>query len=116
MGDSKSAQGPRLKYVGKTAASAKMYYEAIAPNEEGIYNMTTMPWAPGLSWMRRIEIGIPGLSRFYPVDGQDHVRSESRSGGGIQVKSELNRSEFRPVKYLSEIIDNFLKNVASAKI
>ena len=65
-----------------------------------------MPWESGRSWVNGIERGISGFS-FYLFK----KFKGSRSGTGLQSKSEVNSLSFKPTKYLSKIIDNFTKNI-----
>lgn len=107
----RSKFGPKLQL--KTVSKARLVYtyEISAPDIEQIYKSTPMPWAPGLSWVRRMETGIPGLGRFLNKIGAKN----SRSGGGVQVKNELRSARFAPKKYLSTIFNNFLKRVSNRK-
>jgi hypothetical protein len=108
--------GGRAKYTGKTPDKGTLFFEISGPDETNIYKLTPMPWAPGLSWVHRMETGIPGLAYFMNMDGDEHKRESSRSGGGIQIKRPLRNTSFQGISYLSEIIDNFLKRCATAKL
>jgi len=100
--------GPKLELVDQDKTKLQFTYEIKPPDLKNIYSKTPMPWGGGLSWAKRIEIGIPGLGRFLNKIG---VKG-SRSGGGIQIKNELRRAKFSPRKYLTEIFDNLKKNFA----
>lgn len=110
--------GPKMRYVGRDKSSARSAvgsrlslryeWEISAPNEGAIYDDTPFPddWLEGnVSWVKRIEQGIPGLAHFLNVYG----RPSSRSGGGIQIEGTLRSGRYRPIPYLSRIFNNFLR-------
>lgn len=103
--------GPKMIYKGRDKDKLKYNYQIQAPNEEVIYSETSFAWAPGLSWLRRMEQGIPGIGHFLNVTN----RPSSRSGGGIQIEGTLRSGRFRPVKYFSNIISNFLRAASGRK-
>lgn len=104
--DPKNPDGPSYKYIrGSQRDNLQFNFEIKGPNLDKIYQKTEMPWAKGLSWAKRIETGIPGLSKFLNKLGL----KGSRSGGGIQVKNNLRTARFRPKRYLSKIINAFIK-------
>ncbi len=105
--DPKHKDGPKCKLESTNKKRLLFNFKITPPDIESIYKNSPMPWATGMSWVRRIEIGIPGLGRFLNKIGAKN----SRSGGGVQIKHELRSARFSPVKYLSEIFNRFLKNV-----
>ena len=109
--DPSHPDGPKMIYKGRDKDKLKYNYEIQAPNEEIIYSETSFPWAPGLSWLRRMEQGIPGIGHILNVTD----RPSSRSGGGIQIQGTLRSGRFRPVKYFSNIISNFLRAASGRK-
>jgi hypothetical protein len=76
------------------------------PSMEELFLATPLPWATGRSWLKGIESGISGLGRYLNVDSAD-----SRSGGGIQSISNIGGGRFRTTKYISEILNNFIKKI-----
>lgn len=108
--DPSHPDGPKMIYKGRDKDKLKYNYQIQAPNEEAIYANTSFVWAKGLSWVRRMEQGIPGIGHFLNVLN----RPSSYSGGGIQIEGTLRSGRFRPVKYFSNIINNFLR-VASGR-
>jgi hypothetical protein len=109
--DSNSPNGPKMKYVGKSSDGLEFRYKISAPNPDAIYQETPLPWAPGISWAKRIEVGLAGLGRFLNL-GEGETRTGSRSGGGIQVKNTLRPGvQFRTTSYLSTIFNNFLRRM-----
>lgn len=108
--DPKDKDGPKMVYKGRDKDKLVYSFEIRAPDEEALYNdkKTALPWTDGgISWIRRIEQGIPGVGHFLNVSG----RPSSRSGAGIQVEALLRSGRFRPVSYLSKIFNNFLRRV-----
>lgn len=104
--DPSDKNGPSYKYIrGSNNKNLSFEFEVKSPNLDAIYEATPMPWAPGLSWAKRIQEGIPGLSKFLNRTGL----IGSRSGGGIQVENKLREARFRPRVYLSKIINDFIK-------
>lgn len=108
--DLKHKYGPKMELSSVNKKRLKFNFKVYTPNIEEIYKQTPIPWAAGLSWVRRIEIGIPGLGRFLNKFGID----SSRSGGGVQVDRELRPAKFKPVQYLSGIFDRFIKKFNNA--
>lgn len=105
--DPRHPQGPKMVYRGRDKDQLHYRYEIRAPDEDAIYNDTPLPWLErgGPSWVKRIEQGVPGIGHFLNVSG----RPTSRSGGGIQVEGKLRSGRYRPTRYFSEILNNFLR-------
>ena len=72
--------------------------EAVAPS----------PWE-GKSWLRGVERGISGLGYYLYLKFKD--LENSRSGKGLQVIPKVRDLAFKPVKYLSDIINNFNRKI-----
>lgn len=103
--DEDHPDGPKLKYIkGSQVRNLVFQFRITPPNKDEIYNETPMPWANGISWAERVELGMPGVTRFLNKIG---LRS-SRSGGGIQVKSDLRSTRFSNRRFLSQIFGDFL--------
>ncbi len=109
--DPANPDGPKMAYKGRDKDHLNYRYEISAPNEEKIQENTGLPWAPGISWVKRIEQGIPGIGHFLNVKG----KPTSRSGGGIQVDGQIRTGRFRPTSYLSKLFNNFLRRVGNLK-
>jgi hypothetical protein len=103
--DPNHPDGPKMIYRGRDKDKLTYRYEIKAPNEEAIYGDTGLPWAAGISWVKRIEQGLPGIGQFLNVAN----RPSSRSGGGIQVKSKIRSGRYRPTTYLTRMVTNFLQ-------
>lgn len=109
--DPRHPDGPKFIYRGRDRNMLKYRYEVRAPNEDVIFGETSLPWAAGVSWARRIEQGISGMGQFLNVTD----RPASRSGGGIQIEAQLRSGRYKPTPYLSRIFNNFLRRVAGRK-
>ncbi len=72
------------------------------PAMEDIEQVTPMPWASGRSWAKGIESGISGLGQYL---NKEH--SSSRSSAGIQVQKKIRGGQFRPTKYMSDILNRY---------
>lgn len=108
--DPSNKEGPKMTYRGRDKDKLNYNYVISAPDEEAIYNDERghFFWAPGLSWIQRIERGIPGIAHFLNVN-----RSSSRSTGGIQVDGVVRSGgRFRPTSYLTKMFNNFLRRAA----
>lgn len=78
------------------------------PTKEQLEGLTPIPWAAGRSWLREVEIGIPGLGQYLVKDSP-----ASRSGAAIQVKGMVQQAEFNGVPYMTKILGNLIKNLTS---
>ena len=79
------------------------------PTKEEMELLSPMPWAPGRSWLREVEMGIPGLGQYLVKESPS-----SRSGAAIQVKGVVNSNKFGGVPYMTEILGNLIKNLTSS--
>jgi hypothetical protein len=103
--DPRHPEGPKMEYRGRDKHKLTYRWEIKAPSEEAIWDATSFPWAEGLSWVKRMEQGIPGIGHFLNVGD----RPSSRSGGGIQVDAQVRSGRFKPTSYLTKILNNFLR-------
>ena len=111
--DPEHKDGPKLKYSGKVKSDSLQYKFTIsAPDKKAIFSATPLPWATGMSWAQKIERSIPGFTKFLP---KFMTSKNSRSGGGVQVKSDLRGARFSPPKdgYITGMITNFTERVKS---
>lgn len=77
------------------------------PTLEKIKSATPMPWEGGNSWVVGIERGISGFSNYmYKKFGG------GRSGQGLQSESKIRGGEFRKTKYMTELINQFIKEIS----
>jgi hypothetical protein len=81
-------------------------YSISYPSLDKIKKSTPMPWENGRSWVEGIEKGISGLSYYLFKKS-----ISSRSGGGLQSKNEISAASFKRIKFLSEIIEKFKKDI-----
>tara|TARA_Y100000310_G_scaffold292935_1_gene322109 strand:- start:1027 stop:1608 length:582 start_codon:yes stop_codon:yes gene_type:complete len=99
MLDSSELKFIRIK--GETV-DFKIFY----PSKEELFEATPLPWAAGRSWLKGIESGLSGLGKYLNIDSDT-----SRSGGGVQSESSMRSARFRNTKYITEILNNFIKKI-----
>lgn len=85
----------------------ELKFNVFTPSLEEIKTATPLPFERGRSWVKGIEDGISGFG--YYVYGI--LFPNSRSKRGIQSKNKVRTSSYRPVKYMSELYDDFIKNL-----
>ena len=85
-------------------------YSVKAPDMSEIEAITPMPWEGGRSWVRAIERGISGLGYYLLTKSK-----ASRSGQGIQASNQLRTATYRPTKYMSSIIKNYINFLRTGK-
>ena len=104
--DHRHPDGPKLRYIKRDKTKIRYTYVITGPNEDAIFADTGFEWMDGISWAKRIEQGISGINHFLNVR-----RPSSRSGGGIQIAATVpSTGRYRPVPYLSQMFNNFLRN------
>ena len=80
-----------------------MIFSIDTPKKEDIESLTPSPWS-GKSWTREVERGIGGFGFYmYSNDGI----TDSRSGKAAQVSNKVRSLAYKPVKYMSDILDKF---------
>ena len=89
---------------GRMDASGRFRLSIDIPTAEQIFDVTPLPWAPGISWAKRMEVGLSGLGMFLSKESQ-----YSRSGGGVQSKSQIRKGTFSNSQYISHFIKNWNK-------
>jgi hypothetical protein len=88
----------------KQVRSVEFRFKLNTPRQKIIENLTPSPWE-GRSWTRGIERGITGLGHYM----YSQNNPASRSGSGIQKSNKLRTMAFRPVQYMTSILENFYK-------
>ena len=104
--------GKIKKTPKKIISGGKTFYQykIDTPNMSELESITPMPWEVGRSWVRAIEKGISGLG-YYLLSNSP----KSRSGQGVQASKKLRRATYRPSKYMSSIINSYLKQLQTGK-
>ena len=104
--------GKILKTAKKVKSGGRIFYEfkVKTPNITELASITPMPWESGRSWVRAIENGISGLG-YYLLSNSP----KSRSGQGVQASKKLRSATYRPTKYMSSIINAYLKQLQTGK-
>ncbi|MAE55536.1 MAG: hypothetical protein CMK23_06035 [Porticoccaceae bacterium] len=77
------------------------------PSRDQIFRATPLPWAPGISWAQRIEIGMSGLGMYMNKNS-----STSRSGAGIQTQSKIRGGRFTNTQYITAFLNRWAKQFA----
>lgn len=94
---------------GRMDASKRFRISINIPTPEQIFEITPLPWAPGISWAKRMEVGLSGLGMFMSSQEGSKKMNSSRSGGGIQTKSQLRQARFSNTQYISYFINEWNK-------
>jgi hypothetical protein len=102
-------QVKKLK-TGVSKSKIVMNYKLYYPTEKDLDALTPMPWEPGNSWLIKIEKGISGFSNYV-----NKAFGKGRSGSGLQSENNVRSGNFKPTKYVSEIVNDFLKSVKKIK-
>ena len=101
------AQNLHIRRVAGSRGKVTLEFVVSLPSLADVYNLSPLPWAPGLSWAEGIEHGLPGLGQYLAGD------NKGRSRGGIQVRAMVSGASFRSVPYLSRILQDFVNNLTS---
>lgn len=104
--DPSHRDGPKMISLPVVKRRFIYQFDIKGPNLDEIHAKTPIPWMPGFSWVKKLESGIPGLSRFIAKTGY------GRSGGGIQAKTEIGKRQrtSNPVDYLTGLFKNFINS------
>lgn len=94
--------------IKKKKIKDTIQYVINYPSLDKIKTETPMPWENGRSWVASIERGISGFSNY-----MYKKFAESRSGQGIQIKNKIRRNSYRPTRYMSDLINRFIKDMRS---
>ena len=78
----------------------------ILPSPADIFEVTPLPWAPGISWAKRMEVGLSGLGMYLNKDS-----SLSRSGAGIQSKRQIRTGRFSNASYVSAFMREWRERI-----
>lgn len=82
--------------------SAKLTVEM--PSREQIFKVTPLPWATGISWAQRIEVGMSGLGMYLNTS-----TPKSRSSRGVQAKNKIRSGKFSNTSYVSAFLKKWQK-------
>ena len=85
----------------------QLKFNVFTPSLDEIKTATPLPFERGRSWVKGIEDGISGFG--YYVYGI--LFPTSRSRRGIQSKNKVRTTAYKPVKYMTELYNNFIKNL-----
>jgi hypothetical protein len=94
--------------ISKKISSNSTKFIIDYPTLNKIKKVTPMPWENGNSWVVNIEKGISGFSNY-----MYKKFISGRSKEGLQSEKKQRSGNFKKTKYLTEIIDNFIKEITS---
>jgi hypothetical protein len=94
----------------KKVSATKINYDFTVsyPSLTEIYAQTPLPWGGGRSWVKAVEKG--GISNFNYTLANSRYQT-SRSGTAIQSDYVVRDFNYKPVPYLSPIINKFRANL-----
>lgn len=94
--------------VGRITTRGTLDITVTLPGKNDIFAVTPMPWATGLSWAQRMEVGLAGYGEYLNTDSP-----KSRSSKGVQSESNIRAGGFSNRPYISSFLnkwkDRFLK-------
>lgn len=99
-------QAIKVKFISSTQKEIGVTFQIDIPTQDEVEALTPMPWAPGRSWAREIEMGIPGLGQYLVKDSP-----ASRSGKAIQIKSVIRTGQLGGKPYMTKILASFIKDL-----
>ena len=82
-------------------------FDVVAPSIEEIESVGSLPFEQGNSWIKGIENGISGFGAY--IYGR--MFKNSRSGKGLQGRRSFRQGDFRPISYMSEIMNKFYTKI-----
>ncbi len=99
----------KFKKDGET--DGVFYIQADIPSVSEIELITPSEWDTK-SWVRGIERGMSGLGNY--IYSMIQAFRDSRSGSAVQAQKKLRGLGYKPVKYISSIVNNFRNKVDKA--
>jgi len=82
--------------------TAKLIIEL--PSKDQIFKATPLPWAPGISWAKSIEVGMSGLGMYLNTKSD-----KSRSSQGVQADRKIRTGKFSNRPYVSSFLSKWQK-------
>lgn len=104
---SKTGRVYRQPKIIKRRNETEMVFKIESPKFESIEALAPSPWE-GKSWARSMERGLSGFG--YYMYSLHKKFTKSRSGKAAQTSKKLRSMAFRPVKYISSILNKFYKD------
>ena len=104
--------GTQGKKRGRKGVEA-FTYQLDFPSLNSFDMISRMPWESGNRWVVGIERGISGFSHFMylKVGEGKELAGKSRSGKGLQSRKALNAGIFKPIPYITEMLNNYRKRL-----
>ena len=78
------------------------------PSLDKLKAETPLPWEGGKSWVLGVEKGISGFGNY-----MYKKFTEGRSKEALQAENKIRSSSYKQTKYISELINNFIKDMKS---
>lgn len=97
----------RQPTIRRKQAFVDMTFRIKVPTLEGVESVSPSPWS-GRSWAREVERGISGFGSYM---NSNSSLSKSRSGQGLQLDNELRAMAYRPIRYMSSILQKFYSKI-----
>lgn len=96
-----------------TTGDMRVRITLAIPDKEEIFAITPLPWTSGgRSWARSLESGgIAGYGHYMYDEGGRFARWSTRTGEAIQVDNKIRGGRAKQVKYISELINDFKKDI-----
>lgn len=94
------------KGVSISGSRIKFNYKISYPDLKDLDGVSSMPWESGKSWISSIERSISGFGYY-----MYKKFNKSRSGTGLQTENQIRSGSFKPVKYMSQIVKDFVNNI-----
>lgn len=82
--------------------TAKLIIEL--PSKDQIFKATPLPWGAGISWAKRIEVGMSGLGMYLNTQSD-----KSRSSTGVQANKKIRTGKFSNRPYVSAFLNKWQK-------
>ena len=101
--------------ISKPNVRGQVLVSIEIPSAKQIFESTSLPWAPGISWAQRIEVGMSGLGYYLNTQ-----HPGGRSGLGVQSQGKVRTGSFSNKPYISSFIktwkDKFSKIEKNIKL
>ena len=104
----KSVRVHRKPRVSKSHKDTIMRFRLDIPRANEIEVLTPSPWE-GRSWTRGIERNISGFGSY--MFSRHENFKDSRSGKAVQSSKQMRTMAYRPIKYMTSILNSFYKKL-----
>tara|TARA_Y100000593_G_scaffold95031_1_gene198598 strand:- start:81591 stop:82175 length:585 start_codon:yes stop_codon:yes gene_type:complete len=84
----------------------RISFVVSVPQIEDFRAVAKMPWEGGRSWVEGVESGISGFGYYMANLFGKNIKS--RSGSAIQSKNKVRTSSYRPMPYMTPMLNKFM--------